>query len=103
MATPPASSSCGGMPPTDSMQRFLLLLCLFDLAFFCYYLFYFEIDKQDTISDTLLAVPHYAIILTTLLAMRALGGVLFLIRFRNQHPRWEIAGFCGICMALAGW
>lgn len=102
MAVPP-HRSCWRVPPTDNVQKFLLALCLFDLIFFCYYLFHYEIDKQNTISDTLMSVPQYAIILTILLATRALGGVLFLVRFRNQYPSWEIAGFCGIFTALGGW
>ncbi len=40
-------------PHPDLAQLALLALCAFDLAFFCYYLFEFALDRRHTISDTL--------------------------------------------------
>ena len=103
MASPYSSSSCWGLPKTDRMQKALLALCLFDLVFFCYYLFNFEIRRQSTISDTLFTMPEYTVVLSVLLAIRMMWGALFVHRFRYKHAGWEIAGYMGVSLALLGW
>ncbi len=91
------------IPHTDGKQKFLLALSLFDLIFFCYYLFRFEIARQSTISDTLFAMQEYRVVLTVLLALRLTGGWMFLYRFRDKHHLWEMAGYLGLILALVGW
>ncbi len=57
-------------PHPDTFQAVLLVLCVFDLTFFCYYLFNYELDRQHTISDTLFGDGEYRAVLTCLLACR---------------------------------
>jgi hypothetical protein len=91
-------------PHPDWMQTMVLLLCLFDFGFFNYYLFRFEIDKQNTISETLFTDAGYSIVLTITLYFRLLAVVLFLCRFKKkQHQAWQIAGYVGASLAAIGW
>lgn len=87
----------------DGLQLFFLTVCAFELGFFMFYMFMYEMAPQSTISDTLFSTPEYAIILTLSLCLRMLGGVMFLFRYRNVFPMWEYAGFVGIFIALFGW
>lgn len=109
MATPSShqarakSMAFSWTPHPDLPQLALLALCAFDLAFFCYYLFEFELDRRHTISDTLFGDGGYRATLTCLLALRLLGAALFLLRFRHRHCGWETAGYAGICLAFFGW
>jgi hypothetical protein len=41
--------------------------------------------------------------MTVLLAVRLLGGVLFLYRFQRKCQELEVAGMLGIGLALTGW
>lgn len=91
------------IPRPDGAQLTLLALCVFDLTFFCYYLFNYELDRQHTISDTLFGDGGYRAVLTCLLAARLLGVVLFLYRFRFKHTVWEIVGYIGVFLAFFGW
>jgi hypothetical protein len=90
-------------PHPDSMQKVLLALSVFDLFFFSYYLFNFEIARQSTISDTLFTDSGYKVVLTVLLACRLLGGAFFLYRFRFKHCLWEWTGILGILVSFGGW
>ena len=90
-------------PRPDNLQKGLLAICLFDLSFFSYYLFNFEMIKQSTISDTIFTDTGYKVVLTFLLASRLLGGGLFLLRFRFKHRLWEWAGYAGMAAAFGGW
>lgn len=85
------------------MQKVLLALCAFDLAFFCYYLINFELDRQHTISDTLFTDVGYRTMLTVLLAFRMTGVCLFVARFRFKHCGWEVTGYIGAALACVGW
>jgi len=90
----------------DTLQLFLLGVCLFDLGFFSFYLFTHELQWQNTISDTLFDHPEYAAILTSSLAVRMLGIALYLSRFRYEGGPvygWLIAGFLGVFFTLFGW
>jgi hypothetical protein len=87
----------------DRLQLFLIGVCLFDLIFFSYYLFTYEIARQNTISDSLFEHVEYAVILTVTLSVRCLGVVLYLCRFRNEAPCWIIVGFTGVFVTLLGW
>lgn len=87
----------------DGLQLFFLAVCAFDLGFFLFYMFVYELDSQSMISDTLFSTPEYAIVLTMTLALRMLGGVMFLYRYRDVFPVWEYAGFIGIFITLFGW
>jgi hypothetical protein len=90
-------------PDLDGLQLFFLAVCAFDLAFFLFYLFVYELDSQSMISDTLFSTPEYAIVLSVTLALRMLGGAMFLYRYRDVFPLWEYVGFVGICITLFGW
>ena len=103
MAVSHHMTSCRGLPATDRMQKSILALCLFELVFFCYYLFRFELGKQSTISDTLFTMPEYTVVLILLLAIRMTCGALFVYRFRYKHAGWEITGYIGVSLALLGW
>lgn len=87
----------------DGLQLWLLSLCLFELVFFSYYLFTYEIASQNTISDTLFQRAEYVIILTIALAFRGLGVCLYLMRYRYESTGWVYAGFLGLSVALLGW
>lgn len=87
----------------DGLQLFFLVVCAFDLGFFLYYMFAYELDSQSMISDTLFSTQEYAIVLTITLSLRMLGGVMFLYRYRDVFPVWEYAGFIGIFITLVGW
>jgi hypothetical protein len=87
----------------DGLQLFFLAVCAFDLGFFLFYMFVYELDTQSMISDTLFSTPEYAIILTMTLALRMLGGVMFLFRYKDVFPVWEYTGFVGIFITLFGW
>ena len=87
----------------DSLQLFLLAVCLFDLVFFSFYLFTYELAKQNTISDSLFQHPEYVIVLSITLAIRSLGVCLYLMRFRNENSGWVITGFVGLFVTLSGW
>jgi hypothetical protein len=87
----------------DWLQLFLLAVCLFDLIFFSYYLFTYELAKQNTISDSLFEHHEYTIVLSITLAIRSTGVALYLLRYRNEANGWVIAGFAGITQTLFGW
>ena len=87
----------------DWLQLFFLWVCALDLGFFLFYMFMYELNSQSMISDTLFSTPEYAIILTVTLALRMLGAVLFLYRYRNIFPVWEYIGFVGVFITLLGW
>lgn len=87
----------------DGLQLFLLAVCLFDLVFFSFYLFTYELARQNTISDSLFQHPEYVIILSVTLAIRSLGVCLYLMRFRNENSGWVITGFVGLFTTLFGW
>lgn len=87
----------------DWLQLFLLAVCLFDLVFFSYYLFTYELAAQNTISDSLFQHAEYLIILTVTLSVRSLGVCLYLMRYRNEASGWVIAGFAGLFVTLFGW
>ncbi len=87
----------------DGLQFALLAVCLFDLIFFSYYLFTYEIASQNTISDSLFQHVEYLIILSVTLAIRSLGVALYLMRYRNEGTDWVMAGFAGLFVALFGW
>ena len=94
---------CLGVRRLDNLQRFMLAVCLADAVFFSYYLFGFSIQTQSTISDMLFTRPEYTVVMTVLLAVRLLGGVLFLYRFQRKCQELEVAGMLGIGLALTGW
>jgi hypothetical protein len=88
----------------DELQRLLLLVCVFDMFFFSYYLFMYEIKEQNTISDSLFSRVEYAITLSITLAIRLLGVALYLARYRNSREVCMIIqGFTGISLTLLGW
>lgn len=87
----------------DGLQFTLLAVCLFDLIFFSYYLFTYELASQNTISDSLFQHVEYTVILSITLAIRSLGVALYLMRYRNESTGWVMAGFAGLFVALFGW
>lgn len=87
----------------DGLQFFFLAVCVYELGFFMFYMFMYELSQQSTISDTLFSTPEYAVVLTLALSLRMLGGVMFLFRYRDVFPVWEYAGFVGIFITLFGW
>lgn len=87
----------------DYHQLFFLGVCLFDLGFFLFYLFAYELDTQSMISDTLFTTPEYAIVLSITLGIRLLGAAMFIYRFRDVYPMWEYIGYIGICITAFGW
>jgi hypothetical protein len=87
----------------DRLQLFLLAVCLFDLIFFSYYLFTYELAAQNTISDSLFEHREYTIVISITLAIRSLGVALYFMRYRNEANHWVIAGFAGLCVTLFGW
>jgi len=87
----------------DWLQLFLLAVCLFDLIFFSYYLFTYELAAQNTISDSLFQHVEYLVVLSVTLAIRSLGVCLYLMRYRNEASDWVITGFAGLFVALLGW
>lgn len=91
------------IPQPDGPQLILLALCVFDLTFFCYYLFNYELDGQHTISDSLFGDGGYRVMLTCLLAARMTGVWLFLLRFKTKNMPWEVTGYAGILLTLFGW
>ena len=87
----------------DWLQIVLILVCLFDMGFFLYYLFSYELALQNTISDSLFTRPEYATVLTVTLTVRLLGAVLFLMRYRYEAWDWVVPGFVGVVLTLFGW
>lgn len=85
------------------LQAAFVGVCLFDLIFFSYYLFTFELKTESMISDTLFARGDYATMLTVTLVIRLLGGLLFLMRYRQDHAGWVTGGIMGECLTLVGW
>jgi hypothetical protein len=85
------------------LQLAFVGVSLFDLIFFSYYLFTYELKTESMISDTLFARGDYATLLTVTLAIRLLGGVLFLLRYRVEHAWWVTCGLGSECLTLAGW
>ena len=88
---------------TDVLQWVFVVVSVFDLIFFSYYLFVFEMNEQSMISDTLFTRGEYATVLTVTLAARLLGGVLFLMRYMRDRPWWTTMGIMGECLTLMGW
>ena len=87
----------------DAHQLFFLGLCLFDLGFFMFYLFRYELNTQSMISDTLFSTPEYAIVLSITLGLRLLGAAMFVFRYRYEFPVWEGVGYLGVCITAFGW
>jgi hypothetical protein len=87
----------------DNLQLVLLALCVGDMAFFTYYFIAHQIPNQNTISDSLFDHGAYAVLLSVFLALRLLGVVLYLLRFRNENTPWVVAGFIGVCVTFVGW
>jgi hypothetical protein len=87
----------------DGLQLFLVGVCGVDMIFFTCFLFAYELDKQNTISDSLFDRPDYLIVLSIALSLRLLGVAFFHLRYRNSSTAWVIAGFCGLFLTLFGW
>lgn len=87
----------------DFHQILLLLICTFDLGFFLYYLFAYNLKEQNTISDALFSYPEYVVVLTVLLACRTLAVALYFGRYRNANPEWVGIGLFFIGVTLFGW
>lgn len=87
----------------DKPQLALLTLCVGDMVFFTYYFFAYQIPAQNTISDSLFDHGVYAALLSVFLALRLLGVVLYLLRYRYENTPWVVAGFVGVCVTLFGW
>ena len=103
MAKPASQHRFTWVPHPDNAQKVLLAICVLDLAFFCYYLFEIEMEKQSTISDTLFTDGGYRTVLTVFLACRLAGVCMFLLRFRFKHWGWEVTGYTGIVLTFLGW
>ena len=87
----------------DGSQLFFVGVCGFDIIFFTYYLLSYELDKQNTISDSLFTRPDYAIVLSIALFFRLLGVGLYLYRYQNLRVHWVMVGYLGIFLTAAGW
>lgn len=61
----------------DVCRLLVLLDCMAELVVFVAYLWTYETQRQLMISDTLFAVPHYAILLTVFMMVRMMFGVLY--------------------------
>ena len=72
----------------DGLQYLLLGVCVFDMIFFSYYLFAFELQEKQTISDSLFTRVEYAAVLSITLTIRQTGAVMFFLRYRflNSWP-----------------
>jgi hypothetical protein len=87
----------------DGLQITLLLLCAVDLVFFMYYMFMYNLEGKNTISDSLFTRPEYAVVLSCTLSARLAGVALYFIRYRNANCAWIVPGCMGIALAFAGW
>ena len=87
----------------DELQLVILAVCVFDLAFFTYYLFSYELSIRNTISDTLRQDGWYLTVLSVSLSIRMLGVCLYFLRYRNQGWSWLVAGYSGVFLTLLGW
>jgi hypothetical protein len=103
MAWANKTGTAGLIHKTDWLQRVFLGVGVFDLIFFSYYLFTFELSAENMITDTLFSRGEYAAVLTVTLAVRLLGGVLFLMRYMHEYSCWMFLGVIGECMTLMGW
>lgn len=87
----------------DTPQLFLLAVCVADMIFFTYYLFTYEVARQNTISDSLFEHGAYTVVLTVFLAIRLFAVALYLIRYRYENSSWVVAGFIGVLVTFFGW
>ena len=88
----------------DGLQYLLLGVCVFDMIFFSYYLFAFELQEKQTISDSLFTRVEYAAVLSITLTIRLTGAAMFYVRYRFQKDRtWLVVGFVGIVLTFIGW
>ncbi len=87
----------------DKLQLVLLAICIFDIIFFSYYLFTYEISEQHTISDSLFISVEYVTILSFTLTCRMLGALFFLTQYRYERWDWTAAGYIGVFLTLLGW
>ena len=90
-------------PRLDWAQGFLVAVCLFELIFFLVYMFSYNMQHENTISDSLFNRPEYAIVLTICLSLRGLGVTLFLLRYRYSESMWTTIGWVGLTVSLFGW
>lgn len=98
-----AASTTSSSERLDGMQLFLLAVCVFDIIFFSYYLFTYELSNRNTISDTLFTHVEYVTILSITLTCRMLGAVFFLTQYRYEKWSWMVAGYIGVFLTLMGW
>jgi len=98
-----AASTSTSSERLDGMQLFLLAVCVFDILFFSYYLFTYELSNRNTISDTLFTHVEYVTILSITLTCRMLGAVFFLTQYRYEKWSWMVAGYIGVFLTLMGW
>ncbi len=87
----------------DELQLAVLAVCVFDLAFFTYYLFAYELSTQNTISDTLRQDGWYLTVLSVSLSIRMLGVCLYFLRYRFEGWGWIVTGYTGVFFTLLGW
>lgn len=88
----------------DGLQYLLVGVCVFDMIFFSYYLFAYELQEQSTISDSLFTRVEYAAVLSITLTIRLTGAVMYFVRYRFQDTcGWLVTGFIGVFLTFFGW
>ena len=88
----------------DGLQYLLVGVCVFDMIFFSYYLFAYELLEQSTISDSLFTRVEYAAVLSITLTIRLTGAVMYFVRYRFQDTcGWLVTGFVGVSLTFFGW
>ena len=87
----------------DGLQWIFLGVCLFDMVFFTYYLFAYDLQDQHTISDSLFSHADYASILSITLTTRLLAVALFLLRYKHEAWGWMVQGYSGVFLTALGW
>jgi len=87
----------------DGFQAIIILICLLELSNFTAFLFAFEINNMEMISDTLFDKKPYAILLDIFMTFRFVFGSMFFYRYRMESFRFFIIGNIGIIIGLFGW
>jgi hypothetical protein len=103
-------------PRHHDVCRWLVLLdCVAELVTFVAFLLAYETQRQFMVSDTLFALPAYAIALTVFLMVRLMFGVLYVATRRLSDKQradrdalskfaWaHAAAYAGFLMAAFGW
>ena len=87
----------------DGFQAIIILICLLELSNFVAFLFAFEVNNMDMISDTLFDKKPYAILLDIFMTFRFIFGAMYFYRFVRETLQLFVIGNIGIIVGLFGW